>query len=235
MNNSQTIGSIIGSHVSGVNNYGLSNGQGSSIPKCIKPKCIRVHRIILYALCISSLILSSIALSIAFPRKMDIDYIGMILGISSLLTAILMWWNIYAFIDMKSIKEEMSRRDTAMNSYIESEINRSLIQEETTCVRTLYKELGWIKILPIMTNLTFRSIRVCKAYGECNDIGLFVETIGQMIDEIKKEEIADTSLTGFMTLFRELKPYNSRVVLICQEYEKKKRGNRPKADYMSLR
>lgn len=230
MNNNQTIGHIVNSHVSSVNNYGSCNEKDS-----FSPKNFKVHRTILYILCIVSLILSSIALSQVFPYNSHIDYIGLILGVFSFITALLMWWNIYAVIDMKSIKEELSKREISINRHIEIGINEGLIQEETTCLRIFYKELGWIKILPIMTNITFRSIKTCKTYEEYNDIEPFVETVGQMIHEIKNEEINSSELNGFMALFKGLEPYNSRVVLIFQEYEKRKRGNATEVEYMSIR
>lgn len=227
MNNHQTIGDISDSHVIGVNNYSTYNGRERT------SNSLKTHRTVLYALCIAAIILSTIALSQAFPRSQAVDYIGLITGIFAFITAVLMWWNVYALIDVKSMKEEMTRRDAAMKRYIEDEINRGLIQEESTSVNTFWKEYGWMRMLPLMKNLSLRIIRLCKSFDRNEEIDSFVCMVGQMINEIKDEEIRDSELTGFMTLFKELEPYNGRVALVFSEYERKKRGHPSSLEYMS--
>lgn len=228
MNNHQTIGDIYDSHVIGVNDYGSYNGR-ESIPKGIK-----THRAVLYALCIVAIVLTSIALSQAFPRNQAVDYVGLITGMFAFITAVLMWWNVYELIDVKSMKENKERHDAAMRMHIEAEINRGLIQEETTYVNIFHKEYGRIKMLPLMKNLVLRNIRFPKSIDGVNGIDSFVCVVGQMTNEIGDEENRNPELAGFMALFKGLGQYNGRVALICGEYEKRGNDSPSPPEYMSL-
>lgn len=58
--------------------------------------------------CVVSLLVSVISLCVAAYRSpnLDFDYMGILVGILSLLVTILLAWNIYSVIDLRSIKKE---------------------------------------------------------------------------------------------------------------------------------
>lgn len=64
-----------------------------------------------YYISILSLIVSGIAIGVSFYRteKLSMDYMGVIVGILSLLVTVLLGWNIYTVIDMKGIKKEYEK------------------------------------------------------------------------------------------------------------------------------
>lgn len=86
----------------------------------------------LVACCILACVLAFAAICIAFPRKgaVDFDYMGIIVGILSLLVTVLMAWNIYTVIDsagkIKRIEEhvaEESKRMKEENDLMREEFN----------------------------------------------------------------------------------------------------------------
>lgn len=64
-----------------------------------------------YYISILSLIVSGIAIGVSFYRtkNLSMDYMGVIVGILSLLVTALLTWNIYTVIDTKNIKEEYNQ------------------------------------------------------------------------------------------------------------------------------
>ena len=78
----------------------------------------KTERIILYIIIIASLVMSSIAMCRSFPRIYGIDYIGVIIGILSLLVTILIGWNIYTVIDFNKKKEELSKNEAVLSDLI---------------------------------------------------------------------------------------------------------------------
>lgn len=74
---------------------------------------------VIFSIC--ALIFSILSLCQLFPRtNLGFDYMGVIVGILSLLVAVLIGWNIYSVIDMKNLKEETERRvDKLINERID--------------------------------------------------------------------------------------------------------------------
>jgi hypothetical protein len=68
-----------------------------------------------------AIVLSIIAICNVYPRELGIDYLGLIVGVLALITTILLGWQIYILFDIKSIKEDVSKRDDYI--YIRSEKN----------------------------------------------------------------------------------------------------------------
>lgn len=78
----------------------------------------KTERIILYIIIIASLVMSTVATCHSFPRIYGIDYIGVIVGILSLLVTILIGWNIYTVIDFNKKKEELSKNEAVLSDLI---------------------------------------------------------------------------------------------------------------------
>ena len=68
-----------------------------------------------------ALVLSIISLCNVYPRELGLDYIGLIVGILALITAILIGWQIFLLFDIKRIKDEVAKRDDYI--YLRSERN----------------------------------------------------------------------------------------------------------------
>lgn len=64
------------------------------------------ERIIIWSVVAVSLIMSIAALCRSLPCVMGVDYMGVIVGILSLLVTVLIGWNIYTVVDFNRIKEE---------------------------------------------------------------------------------------------------------------------------------
>lgn len=69
--------------------------------------------------CSVSLIISIIALCLSVPRsqELDFDYLGLLVGIQSLIVTILIGWNIYCLVDLKGLRKE--QEDLKTSSYIQ--------------------------------------------------------------------------------------------------------------------
>lgn len=83
----------------------------------------KAERIILYIIIITSLAMSSIAMCRSFPRICGIDYIGVIIGILSLLVTILIGWNIYTVVDFNRKNNSMRRKVQEATNILNAEIN----------------------------------------------------------------------------------------------------------------
>ncbi len=83
----------------------------------------KAERIILYIIIITSLAMSSIAMCRSFPRIYGIDYIGVIIGILSLLVTILIGWNIYTVVDFNRKVNSMGHRVHEATNILNAEIN----------------------------------------------------------------------------------------------------------------
>lgn len=83
----------------------------------------RAERIILYIIIIASLVMSTITMCHSFPRIYGIDYIGVIVGILSLLVTILIGWNIYTVVDFNRKNNSMRRKVQEATNILNAEIN----------------------------------------------------------------------------------------------------------------
>lgn len=77
---------------------------------------------------IIAIVLSIIAICNVYPRELGIDYLGLIVGVLALITTILLGWQIFLLFDIKSIKEEVLKRDDYI--YLRSERNFAEIHIE---------------------------------------------------------------------------------------------------------
>lgn len=183
-----------------------------------------------------SVIAFVISILIVIPLLNDcgrqFDYIGAIIGILALLVTILMAWNIYTVIDIKSLKNEIEARDERLTQNLDIEINEYLIQSELTQVNIFAKNNEWIKALPLLSNIVHRMIIIYNKDKRYLIIGELPSTITQMINEISGEDINRSDLHGFMTLFKNLGEHDTRINEVFDEYEKKKSENQKPAQTM---
>lgn len=78
----------------------------------------KTERYIIYVAIVISFTFSIISLCSSLPRAGGLDYIGVIVGILSLLVTILIGWNIYAVIDFNKKKEELSKNEAVLSELI---------------------------------------------------------------------------------------------------------------------
>lgn len=66
---------------------------------------------LLQVACIVSLITSIITLCLSIPRSQEFnfDYLGLLVGIQSLIVTILIGWNIYCLVDLKGMRGEQDK------------------------------------------------------------------------------------------------------------------------------
>lgn len=81
-------------------------------------KRIETERLAIHGVVMLSLILSIISLCNSHPCTSGLDYIGVIVGILSLLVTILIGWNIYTVIDFNKKKEELSKNEAVLSDLI---------------------------------------------------------------------------------------------------------------------
>ena len=107
----QSTGSIANSNVINTN-VNVSNERNIITPEGSKTsKNKNVSIIVTYTMLIINFIINIILLCLTFPRSsgLGFDYIGVLIAIISLLVVVLLGWNIYTLIDVKSIKTEYNR------------------------------------------------------------------------------------------------------------------------------
>lgn len=82
----------------------------------------KIERWIIYPLLIAVTIISLIALCQEHPRVAGLDYLGVIIGILALLATVLIGWNIYALVDIRDIRKNLTEISTgtslAMEKYV---------------------------------------------------------------------------------------------------------------------
>lgn len=83
----------------------------------------KTERYIIYAIIAISLTFSIISLCNSLPRNNEIDYIGVIVGILSLLVTILIGWNIYTVVDFNRKNNSMRRKVQEATNILNAEIN----------------------------------------------------------------------------------------------------------------
>lgn len=83
----------------------------------------KTERIILYIIIIASFAMSTVAMCRSFPRIYGIDYIGVIVGILSLLVTILIGWNIYTVVDFNRKVNSMGHKVHEATNILNAEIN----------------------------------------------------------------------------------------------------------------
>lgn len=70
-----------------------------------------------------ALVLSIISLCNVYPRELGLDYLGLIVGILALITAILLGWQIFILFDISSIKKDMLNTETNIHLDIERRLS----------------------------------------------------------------------------------------------------------------
>ena len=78
----------------------------------------KAKEVIIYIIVLASLIMSIFSLCNSLPRTDGLDYIGVIVGILSLLVTILIGWNIYTVIDFNKKKDELSKNEAVLGDLI---------------------------------------------------------------------------------------------------------------------
>lgn len=111
---------------------------------------------------ILSLIVSGIAIGVSCYRteELSMDYMGMIVGILSLLVTALLGWNIYSVIDVKNIRQDYEELKAKLNASIEEQ------NAEKTRLR---------KYVNIVQSFTMANVRLTeKKYGDA--LGLYCDS-----------------------------------------------------------
>lgn len=83
----------------------------------------KTERYIIYAIIAILLTFSIISLCNSLPRNSGMDYIGVIVGILSLLVTILIGWNIYTVVDFNRKNNSIERRVQEATNVLNVEIN----------------------------------------------------------------------------------------------------------------
>lgn len=97
---------------------------------------MKTERIIIYVVIIVSLVLSVIANCRSLPRTVGLDYIGVIVGVLTLLVALLVGWNIYTVVDF-------DKKTNSMEIKIRSVIERmNKEMKHTVRAYTLFLSAG---------------------------------------------------------------------------------------------
>lgn len=81
---------------------------------------MKANEIISLGASCTALVCSLIALFHILPRELELDYLGVIVGILSFLITLLLGWNIYTVVDFKSKIEFMDSRRKELESIIKN-------------------------------------------------------------------------------------------------------------------
>ena len=145
-----------------------------------------------YYISILSLIVSGIAIGVSFYRteNLSVDYMGVIVGILSLLVTALLTWNIYTVIDVKSIKEDYKE----LKARIDTEKKRlrdyvDIVQNFTMGnVRMTENKYG--EALGLYCNAAIELNRMIGEYGlnrKSEELDLMYKVINNAKDIVKNE------------------------------------------------
>ncbi len=182
--------------------------------------------------------LSLIAIYIAYPIMPCCrpDANSVTVTILSILVTVLMGWNIYQIIDVKSIRKDFEKWGTGTKEeiekgtkkYIEIEIQKYLIQEETTFCNSYVSAKEWDKVFPLFCNMVLRFDKIAKLTGHRDVVGFsgFVSSVAYVIDEIYKDTEAFKKLcsriNGFIEVLNQLfGEYNKNVSTLYDETQDK--------------
>ena len=104
----------------------------------------------LVVLCLVACVLGFAAICIAIPRigDVDLDYMGVIVGILSILVTVLIGWNIYTIVDFNKIKDEQNtfqassiKKINEMEVSLNKKIENGIIESHKSMV-LLYNSKG---------------------------------------------------------------------------------------------
>ena len=148
--------------------------------------------------CLVSMIFSIIALCLSIPRSQELnfDYLGLLVGIQSLIVTILIGWNIYCLVDLKSLRSEQEilksdsnvqiQRTFAMSCHAVSDVYyRYLVGDKpnSDSYNLIYYRLSEVYHLSIIGEYKF-----CEAIIQ-SLFEIFVEPRKQNFRERQMEEL----------------------------------------------
>lgn len=151
-----------------------------------------------------SVIISLIALALsittlcnAYPRELGLDYLGLILGVLSILVTTLLGWNIYTLIDFNQTRKQINQVETKLSSSLET----SLYEVQMTAFFVFHQKKDktsedyfhlWLHGLSAMSHLT----RVGK-YQDCSDLS---KMLLSEVDSLKNTSWNEKQLDSLMGL-----------------------------------
>lgn len=180
-----------------------------------------------------ALVFSIISLCVNCPRiftkdNLGFDYIGVIVGVLSLMVTLLVGWNIiYAINSKNQIKGEIKKYVDEAIKETKEDMTRHFITEETTLCKSYSETKEWDKVLPLFNNMANRYITLTKQQNGDDVFGVssFVSSVAWAIDEIYKDKEnfkkLRSQIAGFMETFRQLWKYDERILTIYNETQEK--------------
>lgn len=185
-----------------------------------------------------SLVISGIAIGVSFYRteELDMDYMGVIVGILSLLVTALLGWNIYSVIntkeEIKQIDWKINKKATIIEDKLKKEITdnsnetrksvmENFILDEITLAKCYSQTNDWYKVIALMKNILLRKKDISELENKSLDVSGIVNITGQILSKQKDFNAdAKNELVGYMELFKELWKYSPKVTVIYEKYQK---------------
>lgn len=119
-----------------------------------------------------TLVCSLIALCRTFPTSPCFDYMGIIVGVLSLLITVLMGWNIFSVIDVKNIRQDYEKLKVEMKSSIKEQ------EQEKERLRNYVN---------IVQNFTMGNVRLTeKKYGDA--LGIYCNAAISLYEIVKRDD-----------------------------------------------
>ena len=141
--------------------------------------------------------LSIISLCNVYPRELGLDYIGLIVGILALITAILLGWQIFILFDINSIKKDMLNTETNIHLDIERRLS------EMQLGLMIHYEEKIVKTNSDLFSFAHHGISSLIHLSRIGEISKCADVIGLILhysDDLKKMKISQTQKESLKTL-----------------------------------
>lgn len=139
---------------------------------------------------------SLIALSHTCPREMEMDYLGIIIGILAFLTTLLLGWNIYSLVDFNQKMKEINKTkaDLARAAKVTANYSRSADAQLYNLIGNLYNIIDNQKDKEIYHNMITCKATAIALHSQANELGtcwLIANELAGIIAQ-RKEELPDS-------------------------------------------
>ena len=185
-----------------------------------------------------SVIGTIISISVVFRRtsELQLDYMGVIVGILSALVTVLIGWNIYRVLeDREKIKKEVL--EEVKKELVKSQYSfyQSFILEEITLANIYMKSNDWNNTLLFLSLMGKRYKWIADDYDNNVDISGYICAVAEFIACINGDFIHDGGLSSFMSVtFYDLAKYNKKVVDVYMVYKEKSNKTPKRMQLMNI-
>lgn len=150
---------------------------------------------------IASLILSIYA-ALVCDKRIEADWMGILVSILSLLVTVLIGWNIYTLIDINRIRNNIAETKATLSETIETSLSEVQMTAFFVFLNKVNKSPDDIFHIWLHGISAIRHLSYADKHQECSDIATMILS---EVDALKGTEWKDSQIDNLMTILLSLK------------------------------